>query len=81
MMEFGWLNPIAKWLLPKVVRSMRRVDYEAAQAVDVFWANSQTTAKRIRKYYDRGSDVIYPGAAVPTTLLRDAEQPNGGETI
>jgi hypothetical protein len=39
---------------------MQRVDYEAAQKVDFFIANSKTTAERIQKYYNRESEVIYP---------------------
>ena len=62
MMEFGKiLNPIAKFVLPKVVNWMRKLDLEAAAAVDVFWANSRTTADRIEKFYHRESEVIYPG--------------------
>ena len=61
MMEFWWLNPVARFLLPKVVGWMRKLDYETSQAVDVFWANSKTTAERIWKYYHRDSEVIYPG--------------------
>lgn len=37
------------------------MDYAAAQRADAFIANSETTAKRIKKYYDRESEVIYPG--------------------
>lgn len=61
MMEFGILNPIVKWIFPKVVNWMRKLDYEAAQAVDVFWANSETTAHRIEHFYRRDAEVIYPG--------------------
>lgn len=61
MMEFGkFFNPIAKFIFPKVVNWLRKKDYEAAAAVDVFWANSQTTAERIKKFYHRNAEVIYP---------------------
>lgn len=61
MMEFGkFFNPIAKFIFPKVVNWLRKKDYEAAAAVDVFWANSQTTAERIKKFYHRDAEVIYP---------------------
>ncbi len=61
MMEFGKiLNPIAKFILPKMVWWMRKLDYEAAQNVDIFWANSKTTAERIKKYYHHDAEVIYP---------------------
>lgn len=75
MMEFGILNPIVKWIFPKVVNWMRKLDYEAAQAVDVFWANSETTAHRIERFYRRDAEVIYPGVNPanfsPTSEKRD----------
>ncbi|MDB5057471.1 MAG: glycosyltransferase family 4 protein [Chloroflexi bacterium] len=47
-------------VLPAVVGRLRQWDYLAAQRVDHFIANSQTTAARIRKYYGRDSVVIEP---------------------
>ena len=44
---------------------MQEVDYAAAQRVDYFIANSKTTAERIKKYYNRESEVIYPGVGDP----------------
>ncbi len=61
MMEFGWLNPIARFTLDRLIGWLRRLDYDAAQKVDYFIANSENTAERIKKYYDRESEVIYPG--------------------
>lgn len=61
MMEFGIFNPLVKSVFRLVKWWMQKVDYEAAQKVDYFIANSKTTAERIRKYYDRDADVIYPG--------------------
>lgn len=65
MMEFGVLNPLVKAVFRLVKWWMQRVDYAAAQRVDYFIANSRTTADRIQKYYDRESEVIYPGVSVP----------------
>jgi len=39
---------------------VRQWDYATAARVDQFVASSQNGARRIRKYYGRGSDVIYP---------------------
>ena len=39
---------------------MRHYDYDAAQRVDYFIANSKETASRIKKFYRRDSKVIYP---------------------
>jgi hypothetical protein len=60
MMEFGILNPLGKWLMPKLIKKLRRWDYCAAQRPDYFIANSKNTQDRITKYYERESDVIYP---------------------
>lgn len=60
MMEFGLLNPIWKWLMPKIVHNLRIWDFLAAKRPDLFIANSKNTASRIKKYYKRESEVIYP---------------------
>lgn len=39
---------------------MRQYDFETAQKVDHFIANSQETARRVKKFYRRDSTVIYP---------------------
>lgn len=60
MMEFGFLDPLVKSVFRLVKWWMQRVDSAAAQKVDYFIANSETTAWRIQKYYHRESEVIYP---------------------
>ncbi len=60
MMEFWLLNPIWKFLMPKIVHKMRKWDFVAAQRPDCFVANSKNTQNRIKKYYSRESEVIYP---------------------
>ncbi len=60
MMEFGFWNPFVKSIFRLVKWWMQKVDYEAAQKVDYFIANSETTAERIKKYYHRNAEVIYP---------------------
>ena len=61
MMEFGLLNPIARIFFRGAQWWMRKMDYDAAQRVDSFIANSKTTAERIKKYYHRDATIIYPG--------------------
>jgi glycosyltransferase involved in cell wall biosynthesis len=39
---------------------LRMVDFQSAQKVDSFIANSQNTAERIRKFYRKKAIVIYP---------------------
>lgn len=63
-LEFWFLNPIAKILMPSFIHKLRLWDYMAAQRVDYFIANSQNVKNRIAKYYRRDSEVIYPSIDV-----------------
>ncbi|EKE27855.1 MAG: Glycosyl transferase, group 1 [uncultured bacterium (gcode 4)] len=63
-LEFWILNPVARWVMPKFIHSLRMWDYCAAQRVDHFIANSKNTQSRIAKYYHRNSQVIYPAIDV-----------------
>jgi glycosyltransferase involved in cell wall biosynthesis len=57
---YGALNPLIRLLMPLMIPHQRKLDLEAAQAVDVFIANSTETQKRIKQYYNRSSTVVYP---------------------
>ena len=57
---YGPLNPIIRLLMSLLVPKQRKLDYQAAQQVDVFLANSTEAQKRIKKYYGRDSLVIHP---------------------
>ena len=57
---FGVLSPIISLLMPLLVPKQRKLDYGAAQRVDVFIANSTETQRRIQRYYKRSSTVIFP---------------------
>ncbi len=49
----------SKWLRPALAR-MARWDRDTAGRVDRYVANSHYVAGRIRRYYNRGSTVVYP---------------------
>lgn len=51
---------IIKSFLPFILNRIRQWDKLAADRVDRFIANSHFVSERIRKYYGRGSTVIYP---------------------
>ncbi len=53
-------NPIFKLLLPSVLHKIRMWDQLTAQRVDHFIADSKSISNRIKKYYGRDSEVIYP---------------------
>lgn len=57
---FGKLNWIVRLAMPFMVPRLKRVDYEAAQKVDVFIANSTEVQKRIKQYYSKSSTIIHP---------------------
>lgn len=58
--------PIARlqWLvrlvMPFIIGALRRMDFNAAQKVDHFIANSTNVRERIKRFYKRDSVVIYP---------------------
>lgn len=57
---FGIFNPLVRVLLPLFVRAMRQKDAVAAERVDHFIANSNEVKRRIKTYYHREADVIFP---------------------
>lgn len=59
MRRTGYPAP-AKWFFYRLLGWLRRKDLRAARGVDRFVANSHYVADRIKRYYDRDSDVIYP---------------------
>jgi glycosyltransferase involved in cell wall biosynthesis len=66
-------------LLKPVMAAMARWDRETAGRVDRYVANSHYVAGRIRRYYNRGSTVVYP--PVDTEFYRPADdhrQPRSG---
>ena len=49
-----------KFLVNRLLIWMRKWDYAGAQSVNKFIANSVEVQRRIRQYYNRDSEVIYP---------------------
>jgi len=54
------LGPIKKFFFSPILHYIRMWDQLSANRVDYFIANSINTQKRIKKYYKRDSEVIYP---------------------
>lgn len=57
-------NPVIHFFGNLINHYMRIIDFQVAQKVDLFLANSEETAKRIGKFYRRQSQVVYPPVAV-----------------
>lgn len=61
-------NPLTRWGGAIMNHYLRMVDFEVAQKVDTFIANSAETASRIKKFYRRDSAIIYPPVMVPEKI-------------
>lgn len=57
---YGALDPLIRLLIPIFVPHQRKLDYQAAQHVDLFIANSTETQRRIKQYYGKPSTIIFP---------------------
>ncbi|PIZ95875.1 MAG: glycosyltransferase family 4 protein [Candidatus Magasanikbacteria bacterium CG_4_10_14_0_2_um_filter_37_12] len=53
-------NHLVKAFLPRLIHKLRIWDKMSTDRVDYFVANSGTVHSRIKKYYRRESDIIYP---------------------
>ena len=51
---------IPNFLLDNILHKLRISDYCASQRVDYFISNSKYVSKRIKKFYNRDSKIIYP---------------------
>ncbi len=57
---FAKANPIVKAFMKKMIPGLRQWDVMSSNLVDHFIANSSFVATRIRRYYNRKSDVVFP---------------------
>ena len=57
---FGAFNSLARLGLRLLIKPLRKLDYQAAQAVDIFIANSTHIQNDIKKYYGKDSVIIHP---------------------
>lgn len=64
-------NRFVKFMLPFMLTSLRMWDRTSALRVDKFIANSKTVASRIKKYYEREADVIYPAVDCGAFTIAD----------
>ncbi|MFM9022485.1 MAG: glycosyltransferase [Solirubrobacterales bacterium] len=53
-------GPVMRTALAQVLRRWRQWDFIAAQRVDAYVANSQTTRQRIERYFAREATVLHP---------------------
>lgn len=68
--EFQAFPKALKFLAPVALTYIRMWDYSAAQRPDMLLANSRHVKRRIKKYYGRDAEVVYP--PVRTTFFSSA---------
>ena len=66
-----------RFILSPVLSFLRLWDFAAAQRVDFFIANSKTPQARIKKYYGREAEVVYPFADLSRHPERLVNPPAG----
>ena len=57
-------GPLTRPVLASIMRRWRSWDFVAAQRVDAYVANSESTRLRIHRYFARDATVLYPPVAV-----------------
>ena len=57
---FAKANPLVRLFMKKMIPSLRLWDIMSSNLVDHFVANSSFVAARIRRYYNRNADVVFP---------------------
>ena len=65
------MKPLTRFIFSLTAHSVRLWDYAAAGRVDEFACDSKYVASRIRKYYRRESEVIYPPIDVQSMQMGD----------
>lgn len=66
----GFLGKLVKIYSGIVNGPLRKFDFERAQKVDYFIANSKQVAERIKKFYKKDSVVIYPPVEIENHKLQ-----------
>lgn len=78
---FGVLNPLARLGLRLLTKPLRKLDYQAAQNVDFFIANSTHIQRDIKTYYNKESTVIHPPVDTKLFSSTPAQKRTGYITV
>jgi glycosyltransferase involved in cell wall biosynthesis len=70
-------GPVSRAALGLVLQRWRQWDFIAAQRVDAYVANSDTTRRRVRRYFGREAVVVHP----PVDTARFAPAPVGADYV
>lgn len=72
--ESGLEKGLKAWIARLSLHYLRLWDSRTAHGVDAFLANSKYVARRIRKTYGRGAEVVYPPVDVTRFTMRTAKE-------
>jgi glycosyltransferase involved in cell wall biosynthesis len=67
-------GPLTRMLMPPLAHYLRMWDVSTAARVDSFVANSQTVARRVRRYYGADSTVIHPPVDTGAFSIADSKE-------
>jgi len=70
-LDESFSSPVKKILTSALMNYLRMWDRMAAERVDLFVANSKFTAERIKKYYNKPSELIYPPVDVDKFTVKE----------
>lgn len=72
--EMNWLrHPIIKKVIDPYFTYLRKKDKENIQKIDLIIADSKNVQNRIKKYYNRDSQVIYPSVKLPKETIKQSK--------
>ncbi len=66
--------PLKRWLISRVIQSLKKWDLKTNKTVDYFIAISDNVKNRILEYYSRESTVIYPPADVDSHTAGNGDE-------
>lgn len=72
--RFDDLPSIFQGPIKVLLHKLRLWDYSSALRPDFFIANSSTTSKRVKKYYNRDSDILYPPVESQNFKISDTKK-------
>lgn len=62
------VSSFVKFISLPIFHVLRMVDFLSSKHVDVFIANSEEVKARIRKFYRRDAEVVYPPVSIPSVI-------------
>ncbi len=56
----GFTSPLKKLFLPRIFHRLRKWDFAAGSRADLILSNATTVQRRVKKYWNQPSEVVYP---------------------